>query len=219
MREYPLLMKGPLVRMTLADLKTQTRRVSGLDVINEAPDLFRLVKITPVPGAPLCAFFHDGHTGAQVLVRCPYGSPGDVLWVRETWAYHLHAMAASNPEVSGPWVYAADGEIALRDRLCDRWRPSIHMPRSACRLQLRITDVRIERLQSCSEADAVAEGLIQVKGPLDTFMWQYSEDTGGQFSDPRVAYHMLWDEINGDGPNNWAANPWVWVVSFRRFVR
>lgn len=189
MRERPILFSGPMVRALLAGTKTQTRRIAKPV---KHPDLGNL---------------YDA--GALVLERepqhvidraCPYGRPGDRLWVRETWAFGIHALAAKRDE-DGPFVYAADG--TTHGRLCERWRPSIHMPRHACRLLLEIVGVRVERLQAISEADSCAEGI---------------PSKGLQFYDGRPAtakdaFESLWNEING--PAAWAANPWVWVLEFR----
>jgi len=189
MRERPILFSGPMVRALLAGTKTQTRRIAKPV---KHPDLGNL---------------YDA--GALVLERepqhvidraSPYGRPGDRLWVRETWAFGIHALAAKRDE-DGPFVYLADG--TTHGRLCERWRPSIHMPRHACRLVLEIVGVRVERLQAISEADSCAEGI---------------PSKGLQFYDGRPAtakdaFESLWNEING--PAAWAANPWVWVLEFR----
>jgi hypothetical protein len=150
-----------------------------------------------------------------VRIVSPYGKPGDRLWVRETWAYHLHAQA-SLADDDGPWVYAADGEQAKQYRLCDRWRPSIHMPRWASRITLEVTGVRVERLQDISEADAVAEG-----APCWFCRAAVVDITPGRDCacalEPRpgrIAYRELWNSINGAG--SWDMNPWVWVVEFRK---
>lgn len=124
------------------------------------------------------------------ISRCPYGQPGDRLWCRETWGEHC-----SNKSI----VYRADFGAGEFDPV-NRWRPSIHMPRIASRILLEIESVRVERLNDISRGDAMAEGCPfpnMASGP-----------------DPRKWYSGLWDEINGAG--SWAANPWVWVVEFRR---
>lgn len=156
----------------------------------------RVVKPQPVSvnscGVP---FFPDG--GGPVDYRlCPYGTVGSRLWVRETWA---------PTSVKDNCVYLAD----FRDRRGDywgsvasapedvRWRPSIHMPRFASRITLEITGVRVERLQEISEDDARSEG------------W-HPEDGQG----PCEWYEDLWNTIHG--PDSWSANPWVWVIEFRR---
>jgi hypothetical protein len=201
-KERPILFQGAMVRALLAGTKTQTRRVvkwrglepglnlqfSGLSVERSGSNF--------VLSSPT----RTSHAYRSVPQPCPYGQPGDRLWVRETWAYHVHAQAAMRDE-DGPWVYAADGAPALQMRLCDRWRPSIHMPRWACRLVLEVTSVRVERLQDISEADAQAEGCDL---PARDQSWNQC----------RRWYRDLWEQINGTG--SWDANPWVWVVEFKR---
>lgn len=138
----------------------------------------------------------QGAGPGSAVMKCRYGARGDRLWVRETWAYHVHAQSAIRDE-DGPFIYAADGQYKLQHRLCDRWRPSIHMPRCASRITLEITGVRVERLQAISTADCWAEGIA------------HSPDV-----DPRHEYDELWEQINGAG--SWDANPWVWLIEFRR---
>jgi hypothetical protein len=124
---------------------------------------------------------------------CPYGVPGDTLWVREA-----HAL-------SMPVRYVATDAIhELRKK-----RPSIHMPRWASRITLKITDVRVERLHDISEADALAEGIVEKP---DRIWWVDDGDPEHGFGSPRAAYAELWSSING--PGSWDANPWVWAVSF-----
>ena len=156
-------------------------------------------------------------------MKCPYGQPGDQLWVRET------CRAEELPDGMDGVRYLADHEfIALRPCECavDRWLdmrdygkrpspvsrvktvPAIHMPRWASRITLEITGVRVERLQEINETDASAEGVdIWGKGAL-------SKD--GQDADPSDKFRWLWGSING--PDSWSANPWVWVVEFKRIA-
>jgi hypothetical protein len=203
-----------MVRALLAGTKTQTRRIAK-PVTH--PDLGNL---------------YDA--GALVLERepqhvidraCPYGQPGDRLWVRETWSSDF----AGHYPYDRVW-YAADDDrrhdIEVRKGVRGiyspesqqfvsfRWRPSIHMPRSACRLVLEITGVRVERLQDISEADAVAEGIDQDKleDAQDRYDMVADHNMVGRPS-AISAYRDLWESINGAG--SWAANPWVWVVEFR----
>ncbi|WP_373379858.1 hypothetical protein [Cupriavidus nantongensis] len=189
MKERPILFSGAMVRAILDGRKTQTRRVAkefdGLDV-----------------DKVLARFPHQR--------GCPYGEPGDRLWVRETFS-RLEAFDffhADVPEdVPGFW-YWADGNPTWGD--WSRPKPSIHMPREACRIQLEVTDVRVERLNDCSEADAIAEGIApELDGWTD-----YSNPSCQMFISPVDSYRTLWDSINGAGA--WDANPWVWVVEFRR---
>lgn len=196
-KERPILFSAPMVRALLAGSKTQTRRV----VKQECPDEVDGCCWVDIDGVHQFAWTigedQDIHPSAAQF-SCPYGQPGDRLWVREAWAYGIHALNSRNAEREGPWVYRADA-AAEQGRLGDCWRPSIHMRREASRITLEVTDVRVERLQDISEADAQAEGV---------------------YTDPACpaydAYAQLWDEINGAG--SWAANPWVWAVSFRRIT-
>lgn len=202
MKERPILFSAPMVRALLAGTKTQTRRVMS---------------------EKHCWHFIEA-TGDLAL--CPYGRPGDRLWVRETWV--------PDPPIDDSWASTAwngcgrtVSEIPERfhhPRFCNyaadwlhgpiRWTPSIHMPRWASRITLEVTDVRVERLQSISESDAIAEG-IEIK-----FDGQGNPLTFGGTIDAlrphaaREAYRALWESINGLG--SWDANPWVWVVEFRR---
>lgn len=143
---------------------------------------------------------------------CPYGQPGDWLWVRETWAGPL-ADADEWDETNDPGElenprfceYAADGGpkpeyLNADENMVCRWTSSIHMPRWASRITLEITGVRVERLQGISRGDAMAEGC-----PFPNMA------KGG---DPCGWYAELWESING--PGSWAANPWVWVIEFKR---
>ena len=159
----------------------------------------------------------DGDPTDSAL-RCPYGAPGDALWVRETWA----PLGDILTEVIGrPRVFRADADL-VRDDSGDRvgwwlgetflegserpfrWRPSLHMPRWASRITLDVVSVRVERLQAISEADAEAEG---VSADLESRTLA------------RDAFRELWDSINGKRPGcSWDDDPWVWVVEFRRIT-
>lgn len=203
MIERPILFNASMVRALLAGTKTLTRRGKGLEYFSQPendPDGWQCVRVDD--GHAFMVYKHMPHERA---VKCPYGQPGDRLWVRETWAYAIHAMAAERDE-DGPFVYAAVG--TTQGRLSDRWRPSIHMPRSACRLVLEVTRVRVERLQDISEADAMAEGCSPA--------WLDAADNTTVHAEAPPTYRQgfarLWREINGDG--TWASNPWVWVVEF-----
>ncbi|WP_323025756.1 hypothetical protein [Castellaniella sp.] len=149
-------------------------------------------------------------------LRCPYGVPGDRLWVRESWAHGIHALGAQRDE-DGPFVYAADN-LGTQGRLGDRWRNGIHMPRWASRTFLEVVNVRVERLQSISETDCIAQGIKQL---FEKQGWV----TEARFPDGKrhfgagayELYRQLWDLTVG--PNalyGWERNPFVWVVEFRR---
>ncbi len=132
-------------------------------------------------------------------VICPYGQPGDRLWVCETWAQ----PTTLDP---GPTFYRADyprcvppqyENVPLVDAIT--WKPSIHMPRSQCRLVLEVTGVRVERLNHISESDARAEGVDHIRDKVPT---------------ARDSFRYLWETLYG--AESWTANPWVWVIEFKR---
>jgi hypothetical protein len=134
----------------------------------------------------------------EARLASPYGQPGDRLWVREAWAYYGGDEYLYQQQNECVWYRAHD----IGDPVPGvRWRPSIHMPRWASRITLEVTGVRVERLQDISEADAVAEGIEAPPpaDPVDMPVWRYRQ---------------LWGAING--PKSWQANPWVWVVEFKR---
>lgn len=238
-KERPILMSAPMVRATLRDLdpKTQTRRVVN------ARDLAWMDE-------------HQGLREPDNAARCPYGQPGERLWVRETWKWHGGMLAGgSNRAADGGLLYqdlvvsypadgarltfhpdgqdwltpkqppqregevyslrdapadfAYDGENTYVDRLTRWWNrkiPAIHMPRWASRILLEVTDVRVERLQDISEADALAEG---IEAPL-------SPDRDSRRELAIWRYRQLWEQING--PGSWDANPWVWAISFKNIT-
>lgn len=220
MKDRPILFSAPMVSAILAGTKTQTRRV----VKPQPPrGTFQLTPYHHPDKRPRFFAWKGGFGGAEMHpgwepIACPYGQPGDRLWVRET---HLIVGGADskNPRV----VYAAtnDGSDAW---LSPVWRPSIHMPRWASRITLEITSVRVERLQEISEADAIAEGIERAK---DFPGWYRGSLPGGSpglqesghafktpTAFPKLAFRALWQSING--PESWDANPWVWVVEFKR---
>jgi hypothetical protein len=130
---------------------------------------------------------------------CPYGVPGDRLWVRECWS-----CLDSHSRPGSRIAFRADTADGERVRVDAPWRPSIHMPRWASRLTLEVTGVRVERLQDISEEDALAEG-------MERHLWE--ETMHGDTHLQVLDYRALWESING--PGSWDANPWVWAVSFK----
>jgi hypothetical protein len=170
-------------------------------------------------------------------IRCPYGVPGDRLWVRETFSPH--------PEFPG-YIYRADrgGDYQGAAQGDFTWKPSIHMPRAASRITLEITDIRVERVKDISEADAIAEGCSPHVEPK---WWQgyhcddpslhqvVQSDENGNPPDwliepkpyrdlshlnrsAKTEYQNLWDSLNKSRGFGWDANPFVWVIQFRRLT-
>jgi hypothetical protein len=218
MRERPILFSAPMVRAVLAVTKTQTRRIVKPQPLDDAPEL-----ATHLARRGHYEWFNRED---QCSWKCPYGAPGDRLWVREAWAdltaTHGQRWERFNEETrlyergTHPFIwYRADGDQpdtgngALNQ---ERWRPSIYLPRWASRILLEVTGVRIERLQEISEADAIAEGLFKDQAVRWT-TWSATEEHREHLT-PIEAYRELWEAINGRG--SWDANPWVWVISFRR---
>ncbi|AUR80793.1 hypothetical protein TC7_024 [Pseudomonas phage TC7] len=208
-RERPILFNDQMVRAILEGRKTVTRRV---------------MKPQPTPckdgGHHWPCNIHQSmlHVERELQngegcwcglaeAACPYGQPGDRLWVRETWGLQVRSYGGGAGEFI---VYRATNPDAIYCRSSEgreypvKWKPSIHMHRHSSRILLEITAVRVERLQDISDDQAIAEG-------IDThptgFYGNGCITAGGAFLE-------LWESINGDG--KWAANPWVWVVEFKR---
>ncbi|MFK4765441.1 hypothetical protein ACI3L3_11795 [Desulfobaculum sp. SPO524] len=203
----PILFNGSMVRTILAGQKTQTRRVIDFMQIAKQTGCTRgrLAWSTLLEG---WAVF-DGNGDADLCeVKAPY-AVGDVLWVRETWAEIAGGGSA---------VYRATAE---RDEWeigpSAKWCPSIHMPKWACRLWLRVVDVRVERLQDITEADAVAEGVsIECRvDPKDCTMDVCQRENGCPLLNYIGGFAVLWDDLAKSGVR-WADNPWVWVIQFER---
>ncbi len=218
MSEQAILFSGPMVKAILDGLKTQTRRVVKL---RDPSCTYSIIDDTHGPMWP-----HDADEGGNWhKARCPYGSPGDTLWVRETWqqvtlrADNGQRYVVKKPiEGYGVLHYAADGESDPPPK----WRPSIHMPRWASRLTLKVTDVRVEQVQEISEEDVDAEGF---GGDFPTNvlpdLFPGCADDWCHLSMPEC-FGRLWDSINANRkdkhgnrlPYAWADNPWTWAVSF-----
>lgn len=204
MTDRPIIFSAPMVRALLDGRKTQTRRLMPHQ------DALKLAYSPIVSGRRIF-----NYAGEEEISRAPY-APGDRLYVREAWSgeYYWHATAPKERQ-SGCWGgevyvkediwYWADGNPELGD--WEKPRPSIHMPRWASRITLTVTDVRVQRLQEISEADAVAEGVI----PDGFGGWRGHEGTIG-YPTAIWAYHHLWNSLHG--PDAWDANPWVAAVSF-----
>ncbi len=199
MTERPILFSGPMVRAILAGRKTQTRRV---------------VKLNP----RVSVSFSEHLLEQGVLPVCPYGVPGDRLWVRETFAWNDPEFEEQDREdaVGRPqdpdgrwcWYRATDGEID------GPWTPSIHMPRWASRLTLGVKAVRVERLQDINEDDAKAEGVEAYAsiGPDQRVPGPGFNRALLRDQPHRLPFADFWRSINGE--DAWEQNPWVWVVEF-----
>ncbi|MES2462750.1 MAG: hypothetical protein V4671_19385 [Armatimonadota bacterium] len=245
MKERPILFSGEMVRAILDGQKTQTRRIvkprKGYRIAEKAAGTGRTgishILCRDASGNPAvrewpsqkindhAVWCHkldelgnwDGFQGTAL--DCPYGKPGDRLWVRETFG----DMGFAKLDVDGITyrnVYRADFPDDYDGfGLVDGWKPSIFMPRNLCRILLEVVSVRVERLNAISDIDAVAEGveLIPSVGIMRACGWKDYTGDGMGFFDPVDSYRSLWESINGAlGPKSWDENPFVWVVGFKR---
>ena len=189
MNEKPIIFQGWGVRAILDDRKTQTRRL-----IKPQPQGSVVAEIETNDGV---AFYNP--VGKRLYAKCPYGKPGDRLWVRETWA-------KAGPESIQPYVYREEWlgdpqDCYVYDIYEEvKWKPSIHMPRAASRLILEITDIRVERVQDISPHEILCEG-VGVKG------WDSDDVLFAKWIE-------AWDSIHG--PGAWERKDWVWAITFRR---
>ena len=191
MKESPILFSAPMVRALLAGTKTQTRRIFKPDRMTW--DANGRYTTHAMRGGELSITGSGPFKPSSWLHYCPYGQPGDRLWVRESFARVPTACGSEDI------VFAADYQDGSDRAAGVRYTPSIHMPRAVSRITLEITGVRVERLQDISRGDAMAEGC-----PFPNM---------AQGPDPRDWYAELWGAING--PDSWAENPWAWVVEFK----
>lgn len=218
MKERPIIFNAEMVNAILSGRKTQTRRIVEPSM-RTADVQFEIHQNADGSWKPMHLFneSHFDKNGSEQPIKCPFGEVGDRLWVRETWsvvshdfdddglmidyvpdrpAKAVHEKPFGRGYYSGHTIYAADGGFTWGDddgcvdgRSC--WKPSIHMPRWASRITLEITDVRVERLNSINDADMRAEGM------------RWKEE-----------FPCLWESIYGE--ESWQANPWVWVIEFKR---
>lgn len=211
MKETGMLFNGAMVRALLDGRKTQTRR-------QFSKKMLETFKIAALAGE-VSNFIEEGKLGKNdlpyILAFSPFGKVGDRIWVRETWQ---HSNYPFGPYEDGCDVFyradflndvhGPDGELSPEGRY-RFWNASIHMPRTASRILLEITDVRIERLHDISEADAIAEGARAIE--CDHI--RYSCEEIGCYGDTaKAAFRGIWESTGGD----WNANPWVWVIEFKQ---
>lgn len=194
MKERSIRFSDTEVRAILEGRKTQARRVVKChgQWTCECPD-----SDEPWP-------YFENELGEWEFFECPHGTMGDRLWVREAFCADFK-----------PLIYRASATSDTYGGEKIKYRPSIHMPRWASRMTLEITDVRVERLQEISEEDAIAEGVSEIIVPGIEY---------GPYGDPvqpldcsatdRDRFYHLWQSIHHGA--EWSANPWVWVIEFRR---
>ncbi|EAA2043396.1 Uncharacterised protein [Salmonella enterica] len=198
MKERGMIFNAEMVNAILSGRKTQTRR----------PIKWKQTRFTEIAerdDGSLWPWAEDCERGGDIWFTCPFGEVGDRIWVRETFRVHSRATDVATlvyrASVQNSWTeqtHRVPVAVCNKPATPEKWTPSIHMPRWSSRITLEITDVRVERLNSITESDAEAEGVT---------------DTG--FGDLLVdGFRYLWKSIYGD--DSWQANPWVWVIEFKR---
>ncbi len=204
MKEHPILFSTPMVQAILAGNKTMTRRVIKPQPF-KSEHWFEWEGTRPKAkknGGGISST-HESSLIENLTWHCPYGKPGDVLWVREKF-FKDDDFGANRKE----YVYAANIDEYILKYSKGIWKPSIHMPRRACRLFLKIKSIKVERLHSISEADAKAEGA--------EMLTNMHSDININAREPnyRTGFARIWIDING--LENYVTNPWVWVIEFEK---
>lgn len=216
-KERPILFSTEMVNAIFNGDKTQTRRI-----INPQPvvgDNFwrwdgKKPKAKYNTGAVCVSGYNvlPSNDNAVLINQCPYGKIGDVLWVREThkkiqggFMYKANPMLIKKTQSLGPTI---TGDA--------RWKPSIHMPKSACRLWLEIVNVRVQKLNDINDLDAKSEGINKMLGYYRDYNSKYSGLAAHIFM-PKQSFISLWQKINGE--ESWSLNPWVWVITFKKIEK
>lgn len=208
MKEKPILFNTPMVQAILDGRKTMTRRIVNIDASEWGNTNVRATDQDSVEQL----FKHRIFCDETQIVKCRYGKPIDMLWVRETWM--------ENPNVDffpdEPYYFKASKSKQFLEEWPNSWRPSIHMKKDAARIWLQIEEIRVERLQDISEEDAKAEG-IEEYGPFGEYKGSIHPSGGCMryraYGKASRAFEDLWVEINGE--DSWKATPWVWVIKFK----
>lgn len=221
MKQRPIILSAPMVRAILDGRKTMTRQIvkpqpypngyrfDGRDILCHIDDLPPSAMLMDV-GRGKNRYTTSNLEGWEA--HCPYGQPGDRLWVRETFLHdpadYCWEASVSIPVRPAMTIYRADADPTGVGTA--GWKSPIHMPRSLSRITLEIESVRVERLQDISEADAMAEGAYPPPAGTD--------DDGAHFNagTHRVGFLLMWQQINA--ADSWPANPWVWVLAFKRVM-
>jgi hypothetical protein len=233
-KQHPILFSTPMVQAILEGRKTMTRRILKPSSQKQAewldPWLLNSANIVGLCRRHEGDGYGDfgvqlGHPkgGPLCWVKCPFGQVGDILWVRETF---VRGVWGDGWTVSDPmYWYRADDNNGIDWHNEEKgepgpipWKPSIHMPYDACRLFLRITDIRVERLQDITEADAINEGIESKWNSFDeNFIYRHYLKSNKYGPSSIHSFQTLWESINGE--ESWDKNPWVWVISFEHIEK
>ncbi len=201
MRELPIPFQTEMSRAVIALNKTETRRTRNLKEIHKDPDAWHFVHLSVDHNGKLFAHFQRGDL--FMAIPCPYGQPGDVLWVREKFAPPTPAQKED------AYMYASDCRPSIEKKIKGIWKPSIHMPKAAARIWLQVEEIRVERLKDITEASAIAEGIEISKNGL----WRnYIRPDVPRLSAVDSYMTLIGSIITMDKV---FTNPWVWVVKFK----
>jgi hypothetical protein len=239
MKEHPIIFNGEMVRAILDGRKTQTRRIMKPQP-KPTPDDYYGKKGHQWPSKKHQSMLHVegelqngyGNWNGLASDACPLGAVGEHLWVRETFCIGKYEAEDKLPGYGGEELYISqclgDDDVIYKQHAVDigcnileaTWKPSIHMPRSACRIILQITNIRVERLQEINEQDASAEGMTFTDFGLNQFgnqqpgwLWRKSSSHEECLCSAKFAFANLWTSIYGG--RAWSDNPWVWVIEFK----
>lgn len=205
-KEIPILFSTPMVQAILEGRKTQTRRIVKQHIQRE--DIGSGASCFSVYDSYGAQYYNEQETEPYTLADFQKWKPGDLLWVRETWTTEGHTTKH--------YAYRADHDSISN---VGRWKPSIHMPKTAARIWLQVESVGVERLQDISEEDAISEGINWIDVEPEVGMRAYRDyvNCENDFLTPIQSYATLWQSING--PESWEQNPFVWVIKFKRIER
>ncbi|HHS9827738.1 hypothetical protein H8L55_15300 [Klebsiella quasipneumoniae] len=220
MKERGMIFNGEMVRAILDGRKTQTRRIMTVQSESSEFGLRYIAESSLAKEVGMYFWSQSDACGMKARSKpfaCPYGKPGDRIWVREAFRVHSRATdvatlvyKASERNSWTEQTHRVPVAVCNKPATPEKWTPSLHMPRWASRILLEITDVRVERLNAISQEDAQAEGM-ELTGWRPTYS---DPDSGGKVMTPYDNFAELWSSIYGD--ESWKANPWVWVISFKR---
>ena len=244
-KEIPILFSTPMVFAVKEECKIVTRRLKGLEKINDNPNDWEFNWMAYDIGwcfnqiSTLTEENIQNKTFNQEVVKCPYGQKGDILWIRETFANGYNDSLDQNIGKEEKdwtmkyWTFKdgsqmfSDGSYFQKDNTGNekgfahiKWKPSIHMPKAACRFWLEIKSIKVERLNSINPVDAIFEGIDLYFNSM--FQEQRYRDYLGnddwksksEWRDPVSSFKSLWQKINGK--ESWDLNPWVWVIEFKK---
>ncbi|EKE2788488.1 hypothetical protein OUL81_000529 [Salmonella enterica] len=224
MKERGMIFNAEMVRAILDGRKTQTRRIMKVQPGTPEFGLRRIIESSKANENGMYFWSQDDACGIKARSKpflFPYGEVGDRIWVRETFRVHSRATDVATlvyrASVRNSWTeqtHRVPVAVCNKPAIPEKWTPSIHMPRWASRITLEITDVRVERLHSISERDALREGLFQLPASGRYCLQPGMQYFGMASHSAKEVYSWLWASIYGE--ESWAANPWVWVIEFKR---